>query len=69
MIGEGTRMFDIKRWHVALQRGEAQNEDLCLTPGSTTTSLSRPADSDRMTWPIPKNETDLTDRIVQNPGY
>ena len=69
MIGEGTRMFDIKRWHVSMERGEAQNESLCLTPGSTTTSLTRPADSDRMTWPIPKNETDLTDRIVQNPGY
>lgn len=69
MIGEGTRIFDIKRWHIAMERGEAQNESLCLTPGSTTTSLTRPADSDRMTWPIPQNEIDLTDRIVQNPGY
>lgn len=69
MLGEGTRMFDIKRWHIVMERGEAQNESLCLTPGSTTTSLTRPADSDRMTWPIPQNEIDLTDRIVQNPGY
>lgn len=69
MVGEGTRLIDIKRWHIDMVRGEAQQEDLCLLPGPTTTSLTRPADSDRLTWPIPQNEIDLTDRIVQNPGY
>lgn len=69
MLGEGTRLIDIKRWHISMTRGAAQQEDLLLTPGPTTTYLSRPADADRLTWPIPKNETDLTDRIVQNPGY
>ena len=69
MVGEGTRMFDIKRWHIAVERGVAQQEDLCLLPGATTTDLVRPANSDRMTWPIPQNEIDLTDKIVQNPGY
>lgn len=69
MLGEGSRLIDIKRWHISMTRGAAQQEDLLLTPGPTTTYLSRPADADRLTWPIPKNETDLTDRIVQNPGY
>lgn len=69
MVGEGTRMFDIKRWHIAMERGKAQQEDLCLLPGPTTTDLIRPANSDKMTWPIPQNEIDLTDKIVQNPGY
>lgn len=69
MIGEGTRMFDIKRWHIAMERGVPQQEDLCLLPGASTTGLVRPADSDRMTWPIPQNEIDLTDAIKQNPGY
>lgn len=69
MIGEGTRMFDIKRWHDPLQRGEAQQENLCLNPGENTTSLSREAEANKMTWPIPQNEINLTDKIVQNPGY
>lgn len=65
MAGEGTRMFDIKRWHIAMQRGEAQNPSILLT--TTPLNFSQPANSNRMTWPIPKNETDL--HIVQNPGY
>lgn len=69
MVGEGSRLFDIKRWHIAMQRGEPQDESICLLPGATTTELSRPADADRLTWPIPQHEIDLTDRIVQNPGY
>lgn len=69
MLGEGTRLIDIKRWHISMIRGAAQQENLLLTPGPSTTYLSRPADADRLTWPIPQNEIDLTDRIVQNPGY
>ena len=65
MAGEGTRIFDLKRWHVGMQRGEAQNPDLLLA--TTPLNFSQPADAARMTWPIPKNETDL--HIVQNPGY
>lgn len=69
MLGEGTRLIDIKRWHISMTRGSAQQENLLLTPGPSTTYLSRPADAERLTWPIPQNEIDLTDRIVQNPGY
>ncbi len=67
MVGEGTRMFDLKRWHQPMQRGEAQDESIL---GFTATSyMTQPANANRMTWPIPKNETDLAKQIVQNPGY
>ncbi len=69
MVAEGSRLFDIKRWHIALKRGEPQNADLCNLPGSNTTALTRPADEQRLTWPIPKAETDVNKKIVQNPGY
>lgn len=69
MVAEGTRLFDIKRWHIAMQRGTPQQEDLCLLPGATTTNMSVAADSPKLTWPIPKHETDVNGKLVQNPGY
>ena len=67
MVGEGTRIFDMKRWHMSMERGEAQDESIL---GFTSSSyMIQPADANRMTWPIPKNETDLASQIVQNPGY
>ena len=69
MVGEGTRLFDLKRWHMAMERGEAQQEDLLLLPGPTTTQLERPAGDNRFTWPIPKHEMDVNKKMVQNPGY
>ena len=69
LVGEGTRLFDIKRWHIDLRRGTPQNESLCLLPGPNTTEMSVAADSPRLTWPIPKHEMDVNRAIVQNPGY
>lgn len=69
MVGEGTRLFDLKRWHKNMERGEAQQEDLLLLPGPTTTQLERPAGDNRFTWPIPKHEMDVNKKMVQNPGY
>lgn len=69
LLVEGARLFDIKRWHLPMRRGEAQQRDLCLLPGSETTDLSIPANSDRLTWPIPKHEMDVNPQIKQNPGY
>lgn len=69
MVAEGSRLFDIKRWHIDLQRGEPQQEDLCLLPGATTTDMHVDADSPKLTWPIPKHETDVNSNIAQNPGY
>lgn len=69
MVGEGTRLFDIKRWHIDLRRGEPQNVSICMLPGSTTTGFTLSADSPRLTWPIPKHEIDVNGKVEQNPGY
>lgn len=69
LVGEGTRLFDIKRWHIDMQRGLPQNENLCLLPGANTTEMRVAADSPRLTWPIPKHEMDVNPAMVQNPGY
>ena len=69
MVGEGTRLFDLKRWHMGIQRGTPQQEDLCLLPGPATTSLVKNANDHKMVWPIPKHETDANPKVKQNPGY
>lgn len=69
LVGEGFRLFDIKRWHEAVKRGTPQNRSICLLPGATTTDMTQPADSYRLTWPIPRHETDVNPQIHQNPGY
>ena len=69
MVAEGTRLFDIKRWNLAMKRGEPQAVELCNLPGSTTTGLTRPAGDKKLTWPIPKHEVDVNKKLVQNPGY
>ena len=69
LIGEGTRLFDLKRWHEGVNRGTPQNRSICNIPSATTTDLNMPASSYRMTWPIPKHETDVNKKVKQNPGY
>jgi len=69
LVAEGFRLFDIKRWHLAMKRGETQQRDLCLLPGTGTTDMVVAADNNRLTWPIPKHEIDVNPQIVQNPGY
>ncbi len=69
LVGEGFRLFDLKRWHMPIKRGTPQQRDLCSLPGSNTTDFSAPADSKRMTWPIPKQEKDVNKNIVQNAGW
>lgn len=69
-IGEGMRLFDLKRWKLGVTRGEPQQENLCYMPGIvTTTRLSRQSTDNRMVWPIPQHEVDANPQIVQNPGY
>ncbi|MCI7120020.1 MAG: RagB/SusD family nutrient uptake outer membrane protein [Prevotella sp.] len=69
MLAEGTRLFDLKRWHMGIKRGTPQQRDLCLLPGTQTTDLNVPAGSNRMVWPIPKHEIDVNKKVKQNPGY
>lgn len=69
-IGEGVRLFDLKRWDMGVTRGTPQQEDLCNLPGSSTsTDLTRPAGHNHFIWPIPQHEIDANPQIVQNPGY
>ena len=73
LVGEGFRLFDVKRWGLGINRENAvQNNNLVSLPGSdNTTALSKPADDYRLVWPIPKSETDVNPQIKgqQNPGY
>ncbi|MBQ6651912.1 MAG: RagB/SusD family nutrient uptake outer membrane protein [Prevotella sp.] len=69
MVGEGQRLFDLKRWHQGLQRGVPQQEDICLLPGTATTALTKSANDPKWVWPIPKHETDANPKVKQNPGY
>lgn len=70
LAGEGFRLFDLKRWGEGVVRGEAQNLDFCLFPGSDiTTNLKKNANDPRMTWPIPQGEMDANPQMTQNPGY
>lgn len=69
MVGEGTRLFDLKRWHLGVTRGTPQQEDLCLLPGAGTTALVKAANDPKLIWPIPKHETDVNPKVKQNPGY
>ena len=69
-VGEGTRLFDLKRWHLGVTRTTTQNDDMCLFPGSAiTTNLVKAANDPKMILPIPKAEIDANPQIVQNPGY
>ena len=72
LVGEGYRMMDLKRWGKGVKRGQPQSKGLVLFPGQTTTDgLDRPADDQRMVWPIPKGEMDSNPQLAgqQNPGY
>lgn len=67
---EGFRLLDLKRWNEGVVRGEPQNIDFCLFPGSAvTTGLNKSASDPRMTWPIPLSEMDANPQMHQNDGY
>lgn len=73
LVGEGHRLFCMKRWGLALNRNsDSQDANLVQSPGSAqTTGLSRPASDFRFVWPIPQNELDMSPAMAgqQNPGY
>ncbi|MCQ2223963.1 MAG: RagB/SusD family nutrient uptake outer membrane protein [Bacteroidaceae bacterium] len=70
LAGEGFRLFDLKRWGEGVVRGESQNIDFCLFPGSNiTTNLKKNANDSHMVWPIPQHEIDANPQVKQNPGY
>ena len=75
-LGEGMRLFDLKRWNDGVTRGtpqqmdvEGEFVDIAQSPGANTTQLVREAGNDRFVWPIPRQEIDANPQVVQNPGY
>lgn len=70
LLGEGMRLFDLKRWHEGFTRGTPQQINICVFPGSNaTTAMKVDANNNRLVWPIPQSEMDSNPQMVQNPGY
>lgn len=70
LVGEGFRMFDLKRWGDNVVRGEAQ-DDAFVRSGADYAELYKSAGSNGYLWPIPKAEIDANPQMKgqQNPGY
>ena len=70
LIGEGFRLLDLRRFHVDLQRGEAQDESAIIFPHNNV-GFHRAYTDHRFVWPIPQEEIDSNPNIAkqQNEGY
>lgn len=68
LIGEGFRLWDLKRWGDPVVRAAAQAPEIMVNHSALTGTVS---DDTRFLWPIPKSETDANPNIAgeQNPGY
>lgn len=72
LIGEGFRMWDLKRYGEGFTRTPAQDTEVISNAGGDKTENLTVAPSDfRFNWPIPKTEIDSNPQIKeqQNPGY
>lgn len=70
LIGEGFRMSDLRRWHLAMNRSNPQ-KDVAPYLWQSTVNISYPEDSHKFTWPIPQSEMEVNPQMAgqQNPGY
>ena len=67
MVGEGQRLFDIKRWEISVKRNN-QSLGSILTRRGDAVVIN--AASDRIVWPIPQDEISNNPNFgSQNPGY
>ncbi len=70
MIGEGSRLSDLKRWNLGFTRGEVWEgcESVIV---SNYKDLHYDADDYRFVWPIPKHEIDANPQLKgqQNANY
>lgn len=68
LIGEGFRLWDLKRWGDPVVRAAAQDPGIMVNDAALTGTVS---DNIRFLWPIPQAETDANPNIAgeQNPGY
>lgn len=68
LIGEGFRLWDLKRWGDPVERTQPQNATIMYDHSSMTETFA--ASNPRFIWPIPKAEMDANPNIgAQNPGY
>lgn len=71
LIGEGFRLYDLKRWGDPVQRAAIQADASALMyEHSSVTATFMPGDT-RFIWPIPQAELDANPNMdgEQNPGY
>jgi hypothetical protein len=57
---EGTRYFDLKRWHIA---------DTLLPTIVDASGVHLVFEQRQYLWPFPQTELDVNKNLVQNPGY
>lgn len=70
LIGEGFRLWDLKRWGDPVVRASAQAASIMINHSTLTGNVSDNYQY-KFLWPIPKAETDANPNIAgeQNPGY
>jgi hypothetical protein len=70
MLCEGTRLDDLKRWHMGFSRSTPQNMDLIET-GPDYEQKTVSADDDKFVWGIPQNDITTNPNLAgqQNPGW
>lgn len=70
LMGEGSRLSDLKRWKLGFTRGEVwENTENVIV--SNYKDLHYEASDYRLVWPIPQHEMDANPQLKgqQNPGY
>ncbi len=69
-IGEGRRLFDLKRWNVAMKR-DGQTACIGILSGGTLVyNMEKPAGDPLFVWPIPQSELQHNPNFGnQNEGY
>lgn len=67
---EGMRLNDLKRWGEVLVRTAPQSyEYLVVSPAEQYINLRKPANDNKLVWPIPTNDIHHNPNITQNAGY
>lgn len=67
---EGMRLNDLKRWGEVLVRTAPQSyEYLVVSPAEQYINLRKPANDNKLVWPIPTNDIRHNPNITQNAGY
>lgn len=73
LIGEGFRLFDLRRWNLGFARNpeHPENPDIANIMVPTSAGVSYAADDYRFVWPIPSDEIQTNPQMAgqQNPGY